>query len=268
MHSAANQEEIDANHQKQHIVRDRIVVDDHRAQADEPFSASIPSSGEAWSNGELNRIITKLDGLDLDELDPIEYLEMLFYLSSGRPDTRRLAEDAMASYGSLAKIFTRPGKELRERFELDYLMTAQLAMAKLTQKLVLVSDLACRRKLLSAADFLDYAASYMREAEQEVLRVVYLDQKFGIIKDLEMARGTVDTVAVYPREIARCALDYSASSIILIHNHLSDDPTPSQSDIMCTKKTKKALNALDIVLHDHLIISRSRHLSMHQEGFL
>ena len=268
MHSLNEEKEINASQKKQHIAFDQIVMDKEVAQLDDSVSASFPNGGGPWSNRELNRIIRKLDGLDLDELQPIEFLEMLFYLSSGRSDARRLAEVTMDSYGSLAKIFARPGKELRDRFKLDHLMTAQIALARLTQKLLLVPDLACRKSILSAKDFLNYVASSMRGAEQEILRIIYLDRKFGIIKDQEMATGTVDAVAIYPREIAKQALAYCASSIILVHNHLSDDPTPSQSDILYTRKTKVALDALDIVLHDHLIISRSRYLSMCQEGFL
>ena len=266
MHSAANQEKTDASHQKHKIAGDPIVIDGLNAQTNSVALASFPNNGDARSNHELNRIITKLDSLDLDELEPIEYLEMLLYLSSGRSDTRRLAERTMASYGSLAKIFARPGKELRELCELDHWMTAQLAIAKLAQKFILVPDLAYRERILSASDFLDYAVASMRESEEEVLRVIYLDQKYGIIRDQEMARGTVDTVSIYPREIAKRALAYCASSIILVHNHLSDDPSPSKSDIECTRKTKKALNALDIVLLDHLIISRSHYFSMSEEN--
>jgi len=270
MHSAPNQKQIDTSHQKQRIARGQTIAVDHTTEASEALSAAaiFPNSRGSWSNRELNRIITKLDSLDLNELEPIEYLEMLFYLSSGRPDTRRLAEITMETYGSLAKIFARSGQELRELFELDHSMTAQLAMAKLCQKFILVPDLACRKRILSGSDFLNYVASNMRESEEEILRVIYLDQKFGIIKDEELARGTVDTVAIYPREIAKRALTYCASSIILAHNHLSDDPTPSQLDVLHTKKTKTALDGLDIILHDHVIISRNHHLSMSQEGFL
>ncbi|MGI9504231.1 MAG: JAB domain-containing protein [Geminicoccaceae bacterium] len=268
MHSAVNQEKTDASHQKRHSAHDQIAVDDLHAQAGEAVSASWLSGRRDWPNRELNRIISTLGSLDVDVFKPADYLELLLYLSSGRPDTRSLAESMLAFYGSLAKILTRSGEELRERFALDYGMTAQLALAKLTQKFIVLPDLASREKVLSASDILTYAASNMRGSEEEVLHVVYLDQKFGIIRDQEMARGTVDTVAIYPREIAKRALAYCASSVILIHNHLSDDPTPSQSDIVCTRKVKTALDALDIVLHDHLIVSRSRHLSMSQEGFL
>ena len=270
MHSSTNQEKINAKYQEQTIEHEQAVVADIIAQkggATSPL-APFPESRGCWSNPELNRIIAKLDSLDLNDLEPVEYLEMLFYLSSGRSDTRHLAETTIEIYGSLAKILARPGKELRDLLKIDHAMTAQIAMARLCQRLTLASDLACRKRIVSASDFLEYAASNMREAEHEILRVIYLDQKCGIIKDLEMARGTVNTVAIYPREIAKHALSYCASSIILIHNHLSDDSTPSRSDILWTKQIKTTLNTLDITLNDHIIISRNNHISMAQEGYI
>ena len=89
-----------------------------------------------------------------------------------------------------------------------------------------------------------------------------------LITDEEQAKGTVDHVPVYPREVAKRALELNASAIILVHNHPSGDPTPSQSDITMTQQIQLACDALGLTLHDHLIIGKSRELSFRTEGLI
>ena len=115
---------------------------------------------------------------------------------------------------------------------------------------------------------LDYCHTTMAHRETEQFRVLYLDRKNVLIADEEQAKGTVDHVPVYPREVAKRALELNASALILVHNHPSGDPTPSQSDISMTDQIAAACNALGLTLHDHLIIGKSRELSFKSEGYL
>lgn len=226
------------------------------------------STIEPWPDEGLNRILATIESLNTDELNEVECLEMLFYLSSRRQDAGRFAEAAIETYGSLAKIFQRPGKELRKLLDLDHSMIALLAIAKSSLKFILTPELSDQQELKSYTALMNYLALDLRGAEQEILRVIYLDTKCRIIKDEEMARGTVDAVSIYPKEVAKRAAAYCASSIILAHNHLADDPTPSRSDIEATIRTKGALEIFDIVLHDHVILARSRSFSMQQQGLI
>ena len=108
----------------------------------------------------------------------------------------------------------------------------------------------------------------MSHNETEQFRVLFLDRKNVLIADEEQAKGTVDHVPVYPREVAKRALELNASAIILVHNHPSGDPTPSDSDITITQQIQLACDALGLTLHDHLIIGRSRELSFRTEGLI
>jgi DNA repair protein RadC len=108
----------------------------------------------------------------------------------------------------------------------------------------------------------------MAHRETEQFRVLYLDRKNTLIADEEQAKGTVDHVPVYPREVAKRALELNASAIILVHNHPSGDPTPSQQDIDMTNQILAACQALNLTLHDHLIIGKSRELSFRADGYL
>ena len=89
-----------------------------------------------------------------------------------------------------------------------------------------------------------------------------------LIADEEQARGTVDHVPVYPREIVKRALELNASALILVHNHPSGDPTPSEQDILLTNQIHDALSVMGIVLHDHLVIGKSRETSFRSAGYL
>lgn len=234
----------------------------------QPMAAYSLSSDEPWPDQGLNRFLATVDSYNTNDLSEIECLEMLFYLSSRRKDSRQMAETAVEIYGSLAKVFERPGKELRELLGLDHAMTAQLAIAKTSMKFVLASGIEARRELSSYAALMDYLALQMRHAEQEILRVIYLDSKNKIIKDEEMARGTINAVEIYPKEVAKQAIAYCASSVILAHNHLGDDSKPSQPDLEATLKTKGALEYLDVILRDHVIISKQSCFSMKQQRLI
>ena len=108
----------------------------------------------------------------------------------------------------------------------------------------------------------------MAHRETEQFRILFLDRKNVLIADEAQARGTVDHVPVYPREVVKRALELNASALILVHNHPSGDPTPSGADIEMTEQIRIAAEALGITLHDHLVIGRSRELSFRAEGLL
>jgi DNA repair protein RadC len=115
---------------------------------------------------------------------------------------------------------------------------------------------------------LDYCHTAMAHRETEQFRILFLDRKNVLIADEEQARGTVDHVPVYPREVVKRALELNASALILVHNHPSGDPTPSEADISMTMQVQEAAQVLGITLHDHLIIGKSRELSFRSEGYL
>ena len=114
---------------------------------------------------------------------------------------------------------------------------------------------------------MDYCALTVR-GPIERFHVLYLDRKNRIIADELLSTGTVDHVPVYPREIVKRALELNASALILVHNHPSGDPTPSDADISMTHQVKDACQALGLKLHDHLIIGKSRELSFRSQGYL
>ena len=84
----------------------------------------------------------------------------------------------------------------------------------------------------------------------------------------DQRRFRVNHTPVYPREVVKRALELHATALILVHNHPSGDPTPSRDDIEMTQEIKAAANALEVVVHDHVIVGNGRWLSFRQEGLL
>ena len=114
---------------------------------------------------------------------------------------------------------------------------------------------------------LDYCALTLR-GEVECFHVLYLDRKNRLISDVLVSVGTVDHVPVYPREVLKRALLMNATALILVHNHPSGDPTPSQQDVTVTGQIQEAAQVMGMTLHDHLIIGKSRELSFRSQGYL
>ena len=115
---------------------------------------------------------------------------------------------------------------------------------------------------------MSYCRARMAEKKIEKFHVIFLDKQNQIIADEEMGSGTVDHTPVYPREVMKRSLELSASALILVHNHPSGDPSPSQADIEMTQKLKTLVESFNIVLHDHLIIGRHAEVSFKNIGLL
>ena len=157
-------------------------------------------------------------------------------------------------------------KRLRERFINggadaipDYeLLELVLFRAKVIGKHVLSSWQA----------LLEYCQATLAHKKSEEFHVLFLDRKNYLIQDDCLGRCTVDHVPVYPREIVKRALELDASTLILIHNHPSGDPTPSQQDIAMTERIVSADDAVGIAVHDHLVIGKSSEVSFRNEGLI
>jgi DNA repair protein RadC len=126
-----------------------------------------------------------------------------------------------------------------------------------------------RRPLLdSPQSIAGYLHAYLSHRPIEEIWVAYLDAGNHLLADEIVGRGTVGEAKLYPRELLRRALEIGATSLILAHNHPGGDPMPSRADIAATRRLRRAAAALDIVLHDHLIVARSGWISFRAQGLL
>jgi DNA repair protein RadC len=129
-------------------------------------------------------------------------------------------------------------------------------------------QVAKRPVISSWSALLAYVRTALAHEPREQFRVLFLDKKNQLIADEMLGQGTVDHAPVYPREVARRALELSSSAVILVHNHPSGDPQPSSADIDMTRQIVRALDALKIGVHDHLVVGRDGVASFKQLGLL
>lgn len=197
-----------------------------------------------------------------------ELLELVLFRSIPRRDVKPLAHALLDKFQDFNSVITAPVQRLEEVKGVGATVITDLKILEAAAHRMARARV-MQRQVISGWDaVLDYCHTTMAHRETEQFRVLFLDRKNVLIADEEQARGTVDHVPVYPREVAKRALELNASALILVHNHPSGDPTPSDSDIDMTDRINTALMALGVVLHDHLIIGKSRELSFRTEGFL
>jgi DNA repair protein RadC len=125
-----------------------------------------------------------------------------------------------------------------------------------------------RREMSSWPVVVDYLRSVMANEETETFRVLFLNIRNHLLADEVMFRGTVNHVPVYPREVAKRALQLGATALIIAHNHPSGDPTPSNADILMTKELVATLKPLGITIHDHIIVGRDDTKSLRTSGLM
>ena len=129
-------------------------------------------------------------------------------------------------------------------------------------------EIKSREAISSWTALVEYVRREIQHETREQFRVLFLDRKNQLITDEIMGRGTVDHAPVYPREIARRALEIQCSSLILVHNHPSGDPKPSRADIDITREIIDVLQPFDITVHDHLIIGTAGVVSFRSSGLI
>ena len=197
-----------------------------------------------------------------------ELLELVLFLIIPRQDVKPLARLLLEMFGDFNRVVAAPVARLKTvegvgEGVIIGLKTLEAAAQRMARSKVMHQPI-----LSSWQSLLDYCHTAMAHRETETFRVLYLDRKNTLIADEEQARGTVDHVPVYPREVVKRALELNASALILVHNHPSGDPTPSESDITMTSQIQDAAQTLGLTLHDHLIIGKSRELSFRSAGYL
>jgi DNA repair protein RadC len=215
-----------------------------------------------------NHLLAQLLGEGPRELDDVDMVEVLLFLTGCRGDARELAGRLVERFGSLGGVLGATTLELRG---VDGVTETAISMLKATQaalRRVLRGPLEEPITIGSWQALTDYLGVDMRYERVETLRLLFLDRKNHLIRDETMHRGTVDHTPLYPREVARRALELQASALIMAHNHPSGDPTPSAADIETTKQVQQALAVLGVTLHDHLILARRGLQSLRRLGYV
>ena len=207
------------------------------------------------------------DGKDMPDY---ELLELLLMIAIPRRDVKPLAKALIKKFGSFAEVINAP---LEELVTVDGIKENSAAVLKIVRESAIRTSwqsLQSKQEVvISGWDaMIDYCRSAMGYQDVEEFRVLFLDAKLHLIGEEVQQRGTVDQVAIHPREVIKSAIKHSAKAIILVHNHPSGDVKPSRADIEITKRINEVAQGMEIKLIDHIIISKRDFYSFKERGLI
>ena len=226
------------------------------------------SESKADAAGHRDRLRKRFLEAGPGALADYEILELLLFQAIPRRDTKPIAKALMERFGSYRGVLRADTAALvavKGMGEAGAVMFKAIADAAER----LARDEVMNKPVLSSWDkLLDYLQIGMADQKTEHFRILFLDVKKMLIADEEQQHGTVNHTPIYPREVVKRALELSATAIILVHNHPSGNPTPSQADIQMTRTIRDAAKGVNIALHDHIIVAESGTISLADKGSL
>lgn len=231
------------------------------AASSERLPADLPSH-----TGHRQRLRDRFMRAGSDALADYEMLELVLFRAIPRRDVKPLAKALLARFNDFEGVLSAPPERLAEIGGLSLGAITELKIVAAAAVRLSQAKAHGRPVLSSWSAMMNYCNALMSRLEAEQFRVFFLDKKNQLMGDEVLNEGSIDQVAVYPRVVAKRALDMNAASIILAHNHPSGDPTPSQADIIMTRKIVQACRSLDVKVLDHVIIGREFNASFQQLG--
>ncbi|MCW5698564.1 MAG: DNA repair protein RadC [Rhodospirillales bacterium] len=206
---------------------------------------------------------------DADEALPdYELLELLLFFSIQRIDTKPLAKELLKEFGSLGGVINASPERLAAHEQINHHTIALFKTVRAFSQRIIREEVENAPVLTSWDKLIDYLRASMAHAKVEQSRILFLDRRNVLIADEVQHTGSIDHTPVYPREVVKRALALDASALIMVHNHPSNHPKPSDGDIQMTRVVKKALEGVGVVLHDHVIVSRKGQSSFKRLGLL
>jgi len=236
--------------------------------ADEAVGAAFPGKLPSYIADHRKRLRARFMDGGAQAIPDYELLELLLFRAIPRQDVKPLARELLDTFGDFNRVVTAAPARLLMVKGVGEAVVQELKIVEAAAQRMMRARVMNRPVLSSWDALLDYCHTAMAHRETEQFRILFLDRKNVLIADEEQAKGTVDHVPVYPREVVKRGLELNASALILVHNHPSGDPTPSDADISMTHQIQDAAQVLGITLHDHLIIGKSRELSFRSAGYL
>jgi len=221
-----------------------------------------PGDAAPHYHGHRERLRARFMEAGAQALADYEMLELVLFRAVPRRDVKPLAKDLLLKFGSFAEVISAPPARLAEVDGLGEAAITELKIVQAAAHRLAKGQVTKRAALSSWTAVIDYVRAAQAFAEKEQFRILFLDKKNQVIADEVQQEGTVDHTPVYPREVVKRALELSATALILVHNHPSGDPTPSQADVEMTRQVAQVARTLGIQVLDHVIVGKDGHASL------
>lgn len=220
------------------------------------------------TSGHRQRLREKFMRSGLDAFHDYEVIELLLTLGMPMKDCKQMAKAAVTRLGSVRKVLEATPEELCEIEGLGPKNIFGLKLAQAIARRYLAERVEGQDFIRSSHDVIDYLRINLRDRSREVFMIIYLNGRNQIMAMEELFEGTLTTSAVYPREVIKRALRNKAAALVFAHNHPSGNNQPSKEDLDITRKLKEAAATIDVVIHDHIIISGDDYYSFSDHGLL
>ena len=201
-------------------------------------------------------------------LSDAELIALILHTGVRSRSTVDLARSLLAEYGGLANLLGADSERLLHSPGIGAAKAARLGIIRELSHRHLAERLAARDVLENSTETRNYFRARYRDCPREVFSCLFLTNQHHIVKLEDMFTGTIDTAAVYPREVVKRALYHNAAAVILAHNHPSGIAEPSRCDIDITLRLRDALSTVDVRVLDHLIIGHSQVVSLAERGLI
>lgn len=220
------------------------------------------------TDGHRARMRSRLLTAGPDALNDQDLLEMLLFLALPRRDTKPIARQLLTRFGTIAAVIAAPVPELLSIEGLGEAGVAALKTAQAAALRLLRGKVVGLPVIGNWQGLVDYLIAQLAHERVEQFRTLFLDSRNRLIADECHGQGTTNRAPVYPREVARRALELHATAVVLVHNHPSGDPAPSKDDVAMTRMVQQALEPLGVTLHDHVVVGGTGVASFRKNGLL
>ena len=225
------------------------------------------SGNEQSSGGHRGRLRKRLLEAGPEGFHDYELVEYLLALTIPRVDTKPLAKKLILAFGGIGPLLSASAEALR-REGLSEAAIGALKIAEATALRMLEARVE-GRPILSSWDALgDYLHAAMAHSRVEEVRILFLSARNMLIANEALWQGSVDEASVYVREVIARAIALGATALIIVHNHPSGDPSPSQQDIRLTRDLVEAGRHMKVTIHDHVIVGANGRTSMRAMGLI
>lgn len=221
----------------------------------------------AMHDGHRQRLKDRFRQEGLDHFSDVQVLELLLFYCIPRIDTNPLAHRLLERFGSLAQVLEAPAADLEKVEGMGANAATFLSLITSVGRYYLVNRSAQNTILNTTEKCGNYLVSHFYGRRNETVFLLCLDAKCKLLCCREIGEGSVNSAGIPVRRIVETALAANATSVVLAHNHPSGLATPSPEDVYTTRRLAAALDTVEIVLADHIVVADDDFVSLVQSGY-